>query len=144
MTNEAEGLAEKLVYIGAMLVAHCDKFPVPSHVLAHAATATQAAAALRDQAERVRVLEGRNAEVNMLAHGWMARHDWLLSFIQDQPSALRAMLRAEKPPYPSPADLPDALQAAEARAEALERREGELEREVAKLRRILSTPTTEA
>ena len=50
-------------------------------------------------------LRERNAEVNMLAHGWMVAHD---------------MLAAGKPyKLPTPADLPAALSSAERRIESL-------------------------
>lgn len=50
-------------------------------------------------------LRGRNAEVNMLAHGWMVAH---------------GMLAAGKPyKLPTPADLPEVLSSAERRNEEL-------------------------
>lgn len=82
--------------------------------------------------ERVRELEGERDDTIVR---WCAR----MAEIREASGVGVKPMLAEVP-----GAIAERFAAAEARAEAAERRAGELAREVAKLRRILSTPATEA
>lgn len=120
MRTEVEELAEKLERWSDVIQAHDEA----SEVMRKAATA------LRAQAERVRVLEGENADTIVR---WCAR---MAEIREASGVGVKPMLDEV------PGAIAERIAAAEARAEAAERRAGELEAERDEALMIAEGPST--